>query len=180
MILEKIKLDFDLNTFLDADFSQHYGSCISYQRVEQTDIHEEFAGGFPESYHEDNTRIQQLWWEDTDVDFKELGRQLNMDVKTVSAICQPPGNVVTLHRDTFFKFKTLYPDDHRVKVRANIFLEDWAVGHIIQYKSDTEWHSHTHWKAGEGLLWDSTPLHLSCNAGLTNKYTLQVSGFLTH
>ena len=47
---------------------------------------------------------------------------------------QPPGNVVTLHRDTFFKFKKLYPDDKRTKVRLNLYLEDWKIGHMIQYQ----------------------------------------------
>lgn len=179
MLFKKIKFDYDLNTFLSGDFTQHYGSCISYQRREQTDIHETVGdGSLPESYHEDNTRIQQIWWEPSDIDYKEIGEQLDIDVKTISAILQPPGNTVTLHRDTFFKFKTLYPDDDRLKVRANIFLEDWKVGHFIQYEdTNGEWINYTHWKAGDGLLWDSTPRHLSCNAGLHDKYSLQVSGF---
>ena len=32
--------------------------------------------------------------------------------------------------------------------------------------------------AGDGFIWDSDILHLSSNAGMQNKYTLQVSGFL--
>ena len=177
MILEKIHFDYDLNTFLNGDFSQHFGSCISYQKREQTDIHETVGNGFPKTYHEDNTRIQQIWWTEDDIDYREIGKLLHMDVKTISAILQPPGNVVTLHRDTFFKFKNLYPDDDRTKVRANIFLEDWQVGHFLQYEDRGEWISCTHWKSGEGYLWDNQPRHLSCNAGLTDKYTLQVSGF---
>jgi hypothetical protein len=59
-----------------------------------------------------------------------------------------------------------------------MYLEDWHVGEIIQYEKDKEWHNSTHWKAGEGWIWDSSHLHLSANAGMTNKYTLQVSGFL--
>ena len=179
MIFEKIKFDYDLSVFLNADYSQHWGSCISYQKIEQADLHEKYAGKFPESYHEDNTRLRQLWFTADDVDYEAIGNQFNMEVKTVSSILQPPGNIVTLHRDMFFKFKKDYPDDPRPKVRANIYLKDWEVGHMIQYsEGNDEWHTSTHWKAGEGFIWDSDILHLSCNAGLTNKYTLQVSGFL--
>lgn len=174
-----LAVDFDLDIFRNADYTQHYGSCISYQVKEQTDQHEK-AGGFPASYSEDNTRIQQIWFEETDVDYEMLGKKLNMDVKTISAILQPPGNTVTLHRDTFFKFKSLYPDDTRPKVRANIYLEDWQPGHLIHYQDhNKEWQCSDHWNAGEGFLWDSNHLHLSGNCGLKDKYTLQISGFYT-
>ena len=180
MIFKKINFDYDLDTFVNGDFSKHWGSCLSYQKVEQADIHKKLAsdGQFPESFHEDNTRIRQIWWSADDIDYDAIGNQLGIDVKTVSAILQPPGNIVTLHRDMFFRFKKEYPDDPRPKVRANIYLKDWEVGHMIQYSDGEEWHNSTHWKAGEGFIWDSDILHLSCNAGLTDKYTLQVSGFL--
>ena len=170
-------LDYDLSVFLDADYTQHYGSCISYQVREQSDQLEK-VGGFPKSYSEDNTRIQQLWFDDGEVDYKILGEQLGMEVITVSTILQPPGNTVTLHRDTFFQINKKYPDDKRTKVRANIYLQDWLPGHLIHYQDENyDWQSSTHWRAGDGFLWDSSHLHLSGNCGLKDKYTLQVSGF---
>ena len=36
----------------------------------------------------------------------------------------------------------------------------------------------SHWQQGEGVMSDDQVLHLSCNAGLTDKFTMQVSGFL--
>ena len=176
MIL-KTKIDYDLTAFLSADYEQHHGSCISYQVREQEDIHQIF-GGFPKSYSEENTRIQQLWFDDGDIDYALLGAELGIEVITVSSILQPPGNVITMHRDTFFKINNQYPNDTRRKVRANIYLEDWAPGHFINYQdADRQWQTSTHWRAGEGFIWDSEHLHLSANAGLTPKYTLQVSGF---
>jgi len=176
LILET-HLDFDFTTFLAADYEQHKGSCISYQVREQEDIHRTF-GGFPASYHEDNTRIQQLWFDDGDVDYALLGEKLGIEIVTISTILQPPGNTITMHRDTFFKINNQYPDDPRKKVRANIYLEDWAPGHFINYQdSNKEWQTSTHWRAGDGFIWDSDHLHLSANAGLTPKYTLQISGF---
>lgn len=179
MILKKVKLNYDFNIFLNADYSQHYGSCISYQKREQDDIHNNLGKGFPKSYHEDNTRIQQLWFDNNQVNYTEIGNQLGMEVITVSTILQPPGNVITLHRDTFFQINKKFPSDPRTKVRANIYLQDWEVGHIIQYKDlNEEWQTNTHWTQGEGFLWDSNILHIGANIGLKDKYTLQISGFL--
>lgn len=177
-MIKKIKLDLDFDFFLKADYSKHYGSCISYQKREQKDIHETVQG-FPESYHEDNTRIQQLWFDKDQVDYDELGNKLGMEVVTISTILQPPGNTVTMHRDTFFKINNLYPDDPRMKIRANIYLQNWEPGHFINYQDENfEWQTSTHWQQGDGFIWNSEQLHLSANAGLLPKYTLQASGFL--
>ena len=103
-----------------------------------------------------------------------------MEIITVSSILQPPGNVIALHRDTFYQIKKKFPNDKRLKVRANIYLEDWKVGHMLQYKSEEDniWKTSDNWNAGDGYIWDAKPLHLSANAGMKNKYTLQISGFL--
>lgn len=172
-MLKPIYLNYDFSKILSADYSQHEGSCISHQVRELTDIHEQY-GGLPGSYCYENTKIHQLWWTNDDIDFAELGSQLGMEVITVSSICQPPGCVVTLHRDTFYQINKRYPDRTDLKVRANIYLEDWKLGQFIQYDNEIS----AKWKVGEGFMWDSTHLHLSANAGMQNKYTLQVSGFL--
>jgi len=176
-MFKEISIDYDFSVFLNADYNQHEGSCIKHQVTELKDIHEKY-NGFPSSYTNHNTLIRQLWWTDSDIDYVSLGKQLNMEVITVSSILQPPGNVIPLHRDTFFQINKRFPDDTRRKVRANIYLEDWKVGHIIQYTESDEWKNHTHWKSGEGLLWDDSILHIGANIGLENKLTLQVSGFL--
>ena len=114
-----------------------------------------------------------------EINFEELGNKLNMEVITVSSICQPPGCVIPLHRDTFFRIKEKFPNDTRLPVRANVYLEDYKVGQFIQYIDEqSKYQTSTNWQQGDGFLWDSEPLHLSANAGMQNKYTLQVSGFL--
>jgi hypothetical protein len=177
MILKKIKVNYDLNIFLNANYDIHEGSCISHQVHELTDLHDEY-GGFPKSYNVENTKIRQLWWHNDQVNFKTLGSQLGMEVITISSILQPPGNIIPIHRDTFFQINKKYPTDTRIKVRANIYLDEWKPGHLIQYKENNEWFNSTHWLPGDGWLWDSNILQLSANAGMTNKYTLQISGFL--
>ncbi len=175
-MIHPTRLTFDTKIFLEADYQVHSGSCITHQVKELQDVHEKY-GGFPDSYDIGNTMIRQLWWDETQVDFETIGKQVGIDVVTISSILQPPGHVIPIHRDTFFQIKKRFPDDTRQKIRANIFLEDWKVGHILQYQFQGGWNSCTHWQAGDGFVWDSGPLHLSANAGMENKYTLQISGF---
>lgn len=175
-MFKHINVSYNFAEFLNVDYCQHLGSCITHQVHELTDIHQEY-GGFPDSYDKNNTAIRQLWWTNSQIDFDSLGYQLNMEVITVSTILQPPGNVIPIHRDTFFQIKKRYPNDKRLKVRANIFLQDWKMGHLIHYRNNNEWHMHTHWNQGEGMLWDDKILHVGANVGLEDKITLQISGF---
>lgn len=171
-MVKQIHLDYDYSVFLEANYDVE-SSCVKHQVYELTDIHNNY-GGFPKSYCLENTKIYQLWWDNTQIDFKLLGDLLGIEVITVSSIKQPPGCVVPLHRDTFFQINKQYPYRTDLKVRANMYLEDWKLGHFIQYNDKIS----THWQAGDGFLWDSTVLHLSANAGMQDKYTLQISGFL--
>jgi hypothetical protein len=172
-MFKKTYLDYDFTKILEADYTQHIGSCVKHQVYEVADIHEQY-GGFPTSYCLENTLIHQLWWDNTQLDFDTIGKQLDIEVVTISSIQQPPGCVIPLHRDTFYQINKQYPNRKELKVRAHVHLEDWKLGHFLQYDDVV----HTHWRAGEVLLWDSEILHLGANAGMHNKYTLQISGFL--
>jgi hypothetical protein len=177
-MIKNISLNYNFNIFINADYSVHCGSCIKHQLYELTDIHEQF-GGFPKSYCLENTMIHQLWWTADQIDYQDLGQQLGIEVVTVSSILQPPGCVIPLHRDTFFQMNKRFPNDTRLMVRANVYLEDYKVGQFIQYIDEqSTYQTSTDWRQGDGFLWDSKPLHLSANAGMQNKYTLQISGFL--
>jgi hypothetical protein len=135
-------------------------------------------GQLPDTYTLANTTIHQLWWTPEQIDYAELGRKLGMQVVTVSTICQPPGNVVPLHRDTFFQITKKFPDHPGIKVRANIHMQDYKIGHFIQYVDQQRIHTQTDWKAGDTLTWSSAIEHIGANAGMVDKYTMQVSGFL--
>ncbi len=170
-------IDIDFTLFLNADYTVHKGSCIKHQVHEMKDIYKKY-GEFPNSYSMSNTTIQQLWWEQPDVDYKHLNNVLQMEVLSVSSLLQPPGHVVPIHRDTFFKIKQSYDTKGKTVVRAFIYLQDWQVGHFVQYEYGGTWYTSTNWKQGDGFIWDSSILHLSANAGLLPKYTLQISGIL--
>ena len=170
---KSIKLDIDYTPIINADYDVHESSCIKHQVYELNDIHESF-GGFPKSYVFENTKINQIWWSDKELDYEEIGHQLGMEVITVSSIRQHPGCTIPWHRDTFYQINQRFPDRKEIKVRANIFLEDWKIGHMIQYDNVVV----SNWKQGDGLMWDSSVLHLGANAGMHDKFTLQISGFL--
>ena len=115
----------------------------------------------------------QKFFEESEINFRELGEQLGIEAITVSIIKQPPGMTNPMHRDTFYQINKKFPNDERLKVRANIQLLDWKDGHFLQFNDKVV----THWKANTGYMWDSSVLHLAANAGLEDRYSLQVSGF---
>jgi hypothetical protein len=177
-MIKNTYLDYDLSIFLDADYTIHQGSCIAHLTTELADVYAEY-GGLPKSYCFENTMIRQLWWTADQIDYDLIGNRLGMEVITVSSILQPPGCTVPHHRDTFYQIKQRHPTRTDLKVRANIYLEDYKLGQLIQYVTpDDKINTSVDWKAGEGFIWDSEILHLSTNGGLQNKYTLQISGFL--
>ena len=171
MYNQKVKFNYNCETFVNCEYPAE-DSCIKHQVDELIDIHEQY-GGFPTSYKKGNTAIHQRWWNDNELDFIQIGNLLGMEVVTISSIKQPPGQVVPWHRDTFFLLKKKFPTRSQ-PVRALIMLEDWKVGHFVQHDNAV----FTHWSAGDGYIWDEDILHLGANAGMENKYTLQVSGFL--
>ena len=168
---KKIHLDTDYKLFLSMP-SPEATTCIKHQTYELTDIHEKF-GGFPKTYCFENTKIHQTWYDETSCDYAELGKKLDIEVVTMSTIMQPPGNTIPLHRDTFYQIKKKFPENKKPIVRCNIYLEDWKIGHFLQYNDNID----THWKQGDGHMWDSEVLHIGANSGMENKYTLQISGF---
>ena len=170
-ILETVKIDVDTDVFFDVKWEDYRCSCIQHQKVEQKNLHPD--NKMPESLVLDNTAIHQKFFTKDEVDFDLLGEQTNMEVVSVSVIKQEPGNIIPLHRDMFYKLDSEYPIRKEEKVIANIFLEDWKSGHFLEFDKEP----HTHWKANEGFVINQDVIHLSANAGLEDKYTLQVSGF---
>ena len=101
-----------------------------------------------------------------------------MEVVSISSILQEPGNVIPYHRDMFHKINERFPERSEPRVRANVFLQEGKLGHVLQFTVDQQHRTVTNWTANTGYMFDSEILHLSCNAGIEPKYTLQVSGLL--
>jgi hypothetical protein len=85
----------------------------------------------------------------------------------------PPGSVLPAHRDTYDRFKLIHglETTHSV-VRNIVFLEDWASGHYLEMNGEP----FTGWHAGDWVSWRDDFLHLAANIGLTDRYTLQITG----
>lgn len=171
--VKPVKVDYDFSFIYEIDWNQYEHTCIGYQQIELKDIHDSF-GGFPHSYSHSNTTYYQKFFKQDEIDFNTLGNQVGVEAITISMIKQPPGMTNPLHRDTFYRINNDYPHDSRMKVRANIFLEDWKWGHILQYDDVVV----SHWRRNTGYMWNSEVLHLAANCGLEDRYTLQISGFL--
>ena len=166
-ILRPITLDFDYSIFLNENHEEEWSVLPYYKRIESDPL--------PDTYHQNNTLINQIFWNEDQVNFKELGSALGMEIFTVATIKQMPGNILPWHSDKFYKIKQDHPDvDAEKIVRANVFMEDWKIGHILQIEQNVI----SDWKKGSGYVWSSGVYHLSGNLGLEDKYTLQVSGLL--
>ena len=160
--LEEVSIDFDTSFIHDTNWEAYLDPYIKYQSSKLTQVHEPY-GGLPASFNEHNTIIYQRFFSKSEADYEELGRQLNMEVHTVSAIEQRPGNTIPLHIDRFYKLRQKVQDNTRQPVRANIFLEDWKDGGIfynLKIKVITNWKKHT------GFIFNEHVLHLSSNCGV--------------
>jgi len=91
---------------------------------------------------------------------------------SISVMCQPPGQTLPSHEDTFYKFSKLNDVDPYKCVRVNIFLEDWQSGHYFEI-NDTPV---VPWERGDAVVIYRDELHLSGNMGMTEKYTMQITG----
>ena len=176
-MIKQVKLNIDYQRFIDADYRSHEHGCLCQIKREQVDLYEPWQG-LPDSYTEDNTRIYQIWWDRDQIDYDDLGQQLSMEVISVSTVLQRPGCVIPLHRDMFHKIKTQYPDRTERRVRANVHMTPYRMGQLIQWEEDGASFTYVGWEAGDGVLWDSSVPHLGANAGMDDKITMQISGFL--
>jgi len=90
-IYKEVHLETDFDFILSQDYDTHYGSCIAHQVHELKDIHDRF-GGMPDTYDDNNTQISQLWFEDGQLDFTDISKQLGIDI-----VMQEVSNLVAVN-----------------------------------------------------------------------------------
>jgi hypothetical protein len=170
----KISIDFNFKVFLDAEYTEY--ETISMQVWNDSNKNSylpQLKSPLPDTYCWENTKMKQILWTLDEIDTDSLSKKLNMEISSITSILQPPGSVIPPHVDSFFQLRKKYP--YRPNpVRAVIFIEDWKLGHFLQCNDDV----YTHWKCGDGLIMDRSQCHLSANAGVEDKHTVQVSGFM--
>jgi len=91
---------------------------------------------------------------------------------SVSIIQQSPGQTLPEHKDTFYQFASTQNVDPYDCCRVNIFLENWQSGHYFEIDNTPM----LQWKAGDAIIIDKGIFHLSGNMGMTDKYTMQITG----
>jgi hypothetical protein len=84
-----------------------------------------------------------------------------------------PGCVLPNHSDTYVRYRNLYSVKNIDMIyRAVIFLEDWQSGHYFEIEGIP----FVGWKTGQGVIWKGGTEHLAANMGLTDRFTLQITG----
>ena len=84
-----------------------------------------------------------------------------------------PGTILPLHSDTYARYKQIHQLSSTGKIwRAVIFLEDWQSGHYLEIDNIPV----TKWQAGDYVAWNNDVEHLAANMGVTDRYTLQLTG----
>jgi hypothetical protein len=90
-----------------------------------------------------------------------------------SIYCMPPGTVLPNHSDTYVRFREIYNITDSDKIyRAIVMMEDWQSGHYLEIDGNPI----TKWIAGDVYIWQNDVKHLAANNGMTNRYTLQITG----
>ena len=98
-IFEPVKIDIDTDVFFNVKWEDYRCSCIQHQKIEQSDLHPD--NKMPKSLVLDNTAIHQKFFERSDVDYEELGKQTGIGGMSVSVIKQEPGNIIPIQSDMF-------------------------------------------------------------------------------
>lgn len=100
--------------------------------------------------------------------FKKL--EIDPENVLVRLLEYKPGNMLPLHSDGMEGFRRLYGKEN--PRRFFVAVSNWDWGHVLQVHDNII----SHWKTGDA--WEIKPgvFHCSANFGITNKYTLTITG----
>lgn len=84
-----------------------------------------------------------------------------------------PGHYFPTHIDRYGYYKQSNGISDITKIERHIvFLEDWIDGHYLTIGSQMI----SNWSAGDIASWSGVQPHSALNLGITNRYTLQITG----
>lgn len=115
--------------------------------------------------------LKQAFDEDLPIYWENFLRKLNLEKGTVSWTCIEPGQVIPVHADKFFKLRNKYGTDIDNCLRYLIFLEDWVLGHSVDFDEKTI----TRWHKGDVYVFDHKSFHCAANASQVDFITCQVN-----
>lgn len=126
-------------------------------------------------YNSHNTSYFQQFGEDLPTIASAVAKLSGLLEPTVSAIRQPPGNIIPWHQDLYYQLKKRLGAERFQNTsiwRYLVFLEDHKPGHLFQVENTP----FVQWKAGDVVTFRPNAHHLSANAGIEDKFTMQITG----
>lgn len=96
---------------------------------------------------------------------------VNTTKGTVAWTNLEPGQVLPVHTDEFFKLRTKYHVDIEQCKRYLIFLNDWVLGHSVDFEEMTI----PRWIRGDVWMFDHRSHHCAANASKVDFITCQVN-----
>ena len=154
---------------------------FEYKTLRYTNMHNVGYESRSKKYEKQNELYRRVGYNSKNSAYKqtfEVSQDINIFASTlferftVSVMCQAPGQTLPEHLDTFYSISKNFNVDPNKCCRVNIFLEDWKSGHYFEINENPV----LQWKAGDAIIIELDEPHLSGNMGLTNKYTMQVTG----
>lgn len=127
------------------------------------------------AYNRYNTSYYQQFGDDLPSIATAVAKLSGLAEATVSAIRQPPGNIIPWHQDQYYQLKKRLGTERIQDAsiwRYLVFLEDHKPGHFFQVENTP----YVQWKAGDVVTFLPNAHHLSANAGLEDKFTMQITG----
>ena len=101
-----------------------------------------------------------------------IAEQTGLDNIGASLYRMNPGCILPNHSDTYQLYKKFHNITHNRIFRVIVFLEEWASGHYFEVDGTPI----TGWQAGYWVGWHYDTPHLASNLGITNRYTMQITG----
>jgi len=125
---------------------------------------------FHTNYYRETNNLLQGFDEELPITDKFF-KALNLKEGAISWTCIVPGNTIPIHQDKFYKLRTKYNADINQCLRFLVFLEDWTLGHYVEFKDCliTKWHK------GDVWVFNHESEHCAANASHKNFYTCQIN-----
>ena len=100
----------------------------------------------------------------------------NFDVKDtgISFYRMTTGTILPVHSDTYAKYRQIFDCEIKDIIRALIMPEDWKSGHYLEIDGKAI----SKWNAGDFFWWKGDTPHMAANIGVTDRYTVQITGRL--
>lgn len=147
------------------------GDLVNYQFPESVSTGQ--REGFHANYFSKSNNLDQGFGDQLPACRDKFFEELDIKKGTVSWTCIQPGRVIPTHNDRFYKLRTEHGVDIDDCVRYLVFLQEWELGHMIEFEEQPI----TKWKKGDVWVFDHLSYHCAANTSNHNFITCQVNTF---